>query len=245
MSTDKPAIHLKNIIDTRVKQPPVWVAFPGSKTFQVLLRPLNNRDQEFIDQAQEIGWDVATFSRRVKVNQEKYLRLFCAWVIVDWQGLTMADLRRLVLLQDPKKNKDFPGPVACDEDAKLLLMTHSPAFSAWVRRVVVDVERFNQEREEELEKKPFGPSATCLTSPASTAASAGKITRRTAMSRTVTAARSTPGTERPGRCWRSTIWPAPGAILTNSGWRRPWTLLKSLAMSAPFTAELCLPCTGR
>ncbi len=153
MSTESTAVHLKDIIDTRLEQPPVRIAYPGSETFQVLVRPLGNRQQEFIDKAQRIDWDLATMSRKVVVDPEQYLKLFCEWVIVDWQGLTVDDLRRLVLMDNPKRFKGVSGEIGCDDAAKLLLMEHSPAFNAWINRVTRDIERFNLEREEELKKK--------------------------------------------------------------------------------------------
>ena len=33
-------LKLADIIDTRDEQPPIWVAYPGSKTFEVLARPI-------------------------------------------------------------------------------------------------------------------------------------------------------------------------------------------------------------
>jgi len=75
---DQLAIHLKDMIDTRLEQPPVWIAYPGSTTFQVLVRPLGNRQQEFVEKAQKIDWDTAHMARRVVVDQEQYLKLFCA-----------------------------------------------------------------------------------------------------------------------------------------------------------------------
>lgn len=239
------ALHLKDIIDTRLEQPPVWIAFPGSKTFQVLLRPVGNRIQELREAAQEIDWDQATYSRVVKVNQDKYLKLFCELVIVDWKGLTLADLRHLVLILDFKKSRQAPGPVVCDEGSKLLLMKHSPAFSAWVHKLIMDIERFNQEREEELEKKPLRPSASGSTSRRSTAGSAGKTTKRTALNRIAATARLIHGTGRPSRSLLATTWPAPGTILINSGWRNLLKTLRSLIVSGQNSGALCLPSIGR
>ena len=245
MSTKKPAVHLEDIIDTRPEPPPVWIAFPGSETFQVLIRPLGMRQEEFIDQARQIDWDTATMSRIVKVNQEQYLKVFCAWVIVDWQGLTLDELRKLVLILDFKKSRKTPGPVVCDAGAKLLLMQHSPTFSAWINKVIVDIERFNQERDEEFKKKPLRPSGSSSISRRSTARSAEKTTRKTALCRIATTALLTPLTGRPGRFWPATIWRAPGVILTSSGWRRPWTTLRSLAMSGRNSGALCWQSIGR
>lgn len=145
---------LNEIIDTAGEQPPIWVAYAGSATFTVFTRPLGCKQAEFIELATEPQWDLATMQKRQVLNAEKYMELFLDWVIVDWKGLTVKDLRRLILLKDWKKIKRHKGEIACDAKAKLLLMKFSPAFSTWINRVCLDIERFNAEREEEAEKKP-------------------------------------------------------------------------------------------
>lgn len=241
---DTPAIHLKDLIDTRLEQPPVWIAYPGSETFRVLMRPMGNRQQEFVEAAQFIDWDLATMSRKVKVDQEQYLKLFCAWVIVDWQGLTMKDLRTLILLREPKRFKGASGEIGCDEAAKMLLMQHSPVFSTWVHNKCRDIERFNMEREEDAEKKPWRPSGSGSTTPASTADSVETTSKRTALSRNAMTARSNHGTERPNLSWRCMILPALGAILTTPGLKRHLTTLQSRIMSGLNTAGWYWPCTA-
>lgn len=168
---EQPVVHLKDLIDTRTEQPSIEVAFPGSKTFTVLVRPLGNRQQEFIEAAQKIEWDTVHMVKRTVLDGEKYMRLFCGWVIEGWQGLTGQDLARLVLLETPKRARLVPD-IACDEAAKLLLMRHSPVFSNWINQVTRDIERFNAEREEETKKKSSARPGTSSITPASTAGSA-------------------------------------------------------------------------
>lgn len=145
-------MHLKEMIDTRDEQEPIWVAYPPSKTFQVLVRPLAGRQSEFAEKARKVEWDEATMQKKVVIDEELYLKLFNAHVIADWKGLFVQDLKRLVLLEKPGKLRSFKEEVACDELSKLLLMQHSTAFSAFINRACVDIERFNEEREE-AEKK--------------------------------------------------------------------------------------------
>lgn len=242
MST--PAVHLADIIDTRTQQPPVWIAYPGSETFQVLIRPLGNRQQEFIDTAQRIDWDLATMSKIVMVDQEQYLRLFCEWVIVGWQGLTITDLRRLVLLEDPKRFRGVSGEIGCDEAAKLLLMQHSPAFNAWINRKTRDIERFNLEREDALKKKSSKPSASSSTSRESTAASARTISKQTGLNPNVKTVRSGHGTRKPKRSWPCMIFPAPGESLSMTFLRQRLMTLKSLFTNGPGSGDSYWPCTA-
>lgn len=167
---ETPALHLADLVDTRLEQPPVWVAYPASKTFHVLVRPLGNRQQEFIEAAQRIEWDTAHMVKRTVLDGEQYLKLFCGWVIEGWRGLTGHDLARLVLLDAPKKARLVPD-IACDEAAKIILMRHSPQFNNWINQVTRNIELFNSEREEDSKKKYSPPSATGSTIPASTAGS--------------------------------------------------------------------------
>lgn len=168
-----PALHLADLIDTRPEQPAIEVAFPGSKTFVVLVRPLGNRQQEFIEAAQRIEWDTVHMVKRTVLDGEQYLKLFCAWVIEGWRGLTGHDLARLVLLDAPKRARQVPD-IACDEAAKILLMRHSPQFNNWINQVTRDIERFNSEREEDAKKKPSPRSDTGSTTQARTAGSAAR-----------------------------------------------------------------------
>jgi len=155
MEEQLPAIELRDLIDTRDDLPPVWVAYPGSETFQVLMRPLTGaRHQEMIEAAQKIEWDTVTMTKQVKLDQDHYRKLFGELVLVDWRGLKLADLKRLVVIADFKKaflarKKEF----ACDAAAKELLLFHSPPFKTWAERTCRDVARYNAEREEQAEKK--------------------------------------------------------------------------------------------
>lgn len=199
------------------------------------------RQQEFIEAAQKIEWDLAHMAKRTVLDSEQYLRLFCGWVIEDWRGLTGQDLARLVLLDAPKKARLVPD-IGCDEAAKLLLMRHSPVFNNWINQVTRDIERFNREREEDAEKKPSRPSASGSTTPASTAGSAETTSRRTALRRNVTTARSSRGTERPALSWRCMTRPAHGASSIMRGWKQRLTIWLSGPMNAHSTDGWCWPC---
>ena len=146
-------LKLAVIIDTRDKQPPIWVAYPGSKTFEVLARPIGGKHRELVQAATELKWDLALMEKRQVLNGEKYQELFGDYVVVDWRGLTVEDVRRLVLVDNWQKIKGFKGEIAFDRAARQLLMTWSPGFTAWLNRVTFDIERFNLEREAEAEKK--------------------------------------------------------------------------------------------
>lgn len=160
-------MQLQDMIDTCDEQPPIWVAYPGqsqlgkefnsvpqeTKIFRVLIRPLGRRQAEFVETATEPTWDLATMIKRQTLNHDKYLKLFLDWVVVDWQGLTVDVLRRLVLLHNWDQLAIFTGEIACDSQARLLLTRFSPAFSIWVNQVCLNVELFNAEREAEAEKK--------------------------------------------------------------------------------------------
>jgi hypothetical protein len=244
MDTPQPAIHLADLIDTRLEQPGIWVAYPGSKTFEVLVRPLGNRQQEFVEKSQRIEWDVAHMAKRTVLDGEQYMKMFCAWVIEGWRGLTGLDLARLVLLETPKKARLVPD-IACDEAAKILLMRHSPAFNNWINQVTRDIERFNSEREEDTKKKSSPPSASGSTTRPSTAGSAARISAPTPSSPSATPARSAPGTGRPSRSLRSITWPCPAASWNMPGWLRPWMIWIFPRTAGLYIAGWCSPSTAR
>jgi len=145
-------MDLKEIIDTRDDQAPIWIAYPDSTTFQVLIRPIGNKHKDFLEKSREVKWDEATMEQKVIFNDEIYTKLFSGHVIADWKGLHITDLKKLVLLKNFKKLAGFTGDIACDDAAKAMLMQYSPVFNVWINRVCMDIERFNREREE-VEKK--------------------------------------------------------------------------------------------
>lgn len=153
MDNNLPKLTLHDIIDTGEDQAAIWGAYPGLGNFRVLMRPLGRRQAEFIEAATEPQWDLGSMIKRQVLNHDKYLELFLDWVVVDWSGLTVEVLRRLVLLQVSKQVLQFKGEITCDDQAKLLLTRWSPAFAIWTNRFCLDVERYNAEREAEAVKK--------------------------------------------------------------------------------------------
>lgn len=145
-------LNLSEIIDTRDEQPPIWVASPWG-SFEVLLRPQTGKQQEFLEEATELAWDLGTMKKVPKVDRDKYLRLFGTHHIVDWKGLDVATLKKLVLIKNWRKLKGKKGEVGCDEKSIVLLLTFSAEFNAWVNQTSINIELFNREREEEAEKK--------------------------------------------------------------------------------------------
>ena len=145
-------MNLQDIIDTREDQEPIWVAYPDSETFQVLIRPLGGRNEEFLEKARRVEWDEALMERRIVIDREAYLKLFCANVIETWKGLYVGDLRKLVLIKNIRQVNKFKGEITCDESAKLLLMLHSHLFEFWAKQTCRNIELFNDERERALKK---------------------------------------------------------------------------------------------
>ena len=145
-------MDLKEIIDTREDQEPIWVAYPDSKTFKVFVRPLGDRQDGFLKKSRDVKWDEAAMEQKVVFSEDTYRKEFGSYVIADWKGLHVEDLKRLVLLKSFRKIKKFKGAIACDEGSKTLLVKHSPSFWGFINRVTTDIERFNREREEAEEK---------------------------------------------------------------------------------------------
>lgn len=145
-------LNLSEIIDTRDEQPPIWVATPWA-SFEVLLRPQTNKQQEFVEAATELAWDLGSMKKVPQVDRQKYLELFGNHHIVDWKGLNVATLKQLVLIKNWRKLKGKKGEVACDEKSRLLLLTFSVEFNSWVNQTTTNIELYNREREEEAGKK--------------------------------------------------------------------------------------------
>jgi hypothetical protein len=146
-------IDLAEIIDTRDEQSPLWVASPWSDTFEVLLRPQTRKQQELLEEATELEWDLATMKKVPKVDREKYLHLFGNFHIVNWRGLDLPTLKKLVPVKPQWRMRGAKGLIACDEKSRQLLLMFSSEFNGWVNQTTLNIELYNQEREEESGKK--------------------------------------------------------------------------------------------
>ncbi len=63
-------LNLAELIDPREELPPVWVAYPGSDTFEVLIRPLGSYHQEMVQQATEPRWNEALMQKKMELKNQ-------------------------------------------------------------------------------------------------------------------------------------------------------------------------------
>lgn len=147
-------VKLADLIDTRTTLPAVPVKYPASATFTVLVRPIASQLAEIVEEASYWEWDLEQMKKVKKLDQTRYLQLLGARAIANWSGLGAADLKRLVVIKNPKQLwKLGKAEIPFDGAARDLLLMHSPAFRAWIERLIVDIEHYNAERGAEAEKK--------------------------------------------------------------------------------------------
>lgn len=122
----------------------VWADFPGYPGFEVNIRYIS-RDiaRKLREENTENVWDSTLKRSREKLKEDQFISAFAKKSVVDWKGLTVKNLRRLLPVKD-----DLPEGVTDEteldysEEAAEYLINKSPTFDSWVNDIVMDLESF-------------------------------------------------------------------------------------------------------
>jgi hypothetical protein len=101
------------------------------------------------EKARYRDWDKKTHTPIERENRDVLIRQLANNIILDWKGLTVETLGKIIPLMD---GVDPKTEIAFSKDEAFLLLSNSIDFSAFVQNTIFDVQRFSSE-EEETEKK--------------------------------------------------------------------------------------------
>jgi hypothetical protein len=139
------AISIKDVL---AEEKIVWVKYLDD--FSVQLKYLTpSKLTAMYEKSRYRDWDKKTHTPIEKENRDVLIRQLSNNIILDWKGLTVATLGKIIPLVsgvDPKTE------VAFSTEEAYLLLSNSIDFSAFVQNTIFDVQRFSAE-EEDTEKK--------------------------------------------------------------------------------------------
>jgi hypothetical protein len=139
---------MASIKDILAEEKVVWVKYLDS--FEVQLKYLSpTKLTAMYEKARYRDWDKKTHTPIERENRDVLIRQLANNIILDWKGLTVETLGKILPLMagvDPKTE------IAFSKDEAFLLLSNSIDFSAFVQNTIFDVQRFSSE-EEETEKK--------------------------------------------------------------------------------------------
>ena len=124
----------------------VWVDFPGLSGFKVKVANLSRKELTNLrKRCTTQKFDRKTRQLVEELDDEKFVTEFSKGVIKGWEGLTLAHLETLILINTEGKDLDTQLPYT-EENAEILVSS-STEFDTWLNEVVFDLDNFRTERE--------------------------------------------------------------------------------------------------
>tara|TARA_B100000085_G_C18562211_1_gene520028 strand:+ start:13 stop:456 length:444 start_codon:yes stop_codon:yes gene_type:complete len=124
----------------------VWVDFPGLSGFKVKVANLSRKELTNLrKRCTTQKFDRKTRQLVEELDDEKFVTEFSKGVIKGWEGLTLAHLETLILINTEGKDLDTQLPYT-EENAEILVSS-STEFDTWLNEVVFDLDNFRTQRE--------------------------------------------------------------------------------------------------
>ena len=140
---------MSNLLEFVKKEKIVKFEYPELPKFIISLRYTGKVQlQDMIKECTERKMNMNTFKDEETVNEKKFKNLVATKLIVDWEGLTIADLKNLVLLDEKAlaaKGLTDDTVVEASFENKTMLLDNSLQFDRWVNETVHDLKRFKDE----------------------------------------------------------------------------------------------------
>ena len=131
-------MELKKLV-VNVKE--VWVDFPGLSGFKVKVANLSRKELLGLRKRCTVQkFDRKTRQLNEELDDEKFVVEFTGAVVKGWEGLTLAHLETLLLIDTEGKNMEEELPYSL-ENAEVLVSS-STEFDTWLNEVVFDLENF-------------------------------------------------------------------------------------------------------
>ena len=130
----------------------VWVDFPGLTDFKVKVANLSRKELTNLRKR----CTVQKFDRKTRqvvetLDEEKFVTEFSNSVIKGWEGLTLANLETLLLIDTD--NKDMSEELPYTAENAEVLVSSSTEFDSWLNEVVFDLDNFRSKPKREMPKK--------------------------------------------------------------------------------------------
>ena len=124
----------------------VWVDFPGLPGFKVQVANLSRKELSALrKRCTTQKFDRKTRQLVENLDEDKFVEEFSRGVVKSWEGLTLAHLETLILINTDGQDLDQELPFS--EANAEVLVSQSTEFDTWLNEVVFDLDNFRTERE--------------------------------------------------------------------------------------------------
>ncbi|WWS25072.1 hypothetical protein vBKpnAMK6_00118 [Klebsiella phage vB_Kpn_AM_K6] len=136
------SINLKDIaLDTKQ----ITVAYPGLPHFKLKVNYVSRKlSKKILEAAQETQF-VNGIAVKVQ-NDDKFAEEFVKVAIEGWEGLTVADVEKLMLIDVPEDR--LGDKVEFSIDNAVMLVRNSSAFETWMNSTVFHLDTFRDSKPE-------------------------------------------------------------------------------------------------
>ena len=136
------SINLKDIaLDTKQ----ITVAYPGLPHFKLKVNYVSRKLSKKILEAAQENQFVNGIAVKVQ-NDDKFAEEFVKVAIAGWEGLTVADVEKLMLIEVPEDRLD--DKVEFSIDNAMMLVRNSSAFETWMNSTVFHLDTFRDSKSE-------------------------------------------------------------------------------------------------
>lgn len=137
-------MELKKLV-VNVKE--VWVDFPGLSGFKIKIANLSRKELLALrKRCTTQKFDRKTRQLTEVLDEDKFVIEFTEAVVKGWEGLTLAHLETLLLIDTEGKNMEEELPYS--KDNAEVLVSSSTEFDTWLNEVVFDLDNFRTGSEE-------------------------------------------------------------------------------------------------
>jgi len=135
-------MELKKLV-VNVKE--VWVDFPGLSGFKIKIANLSRKELLALrKRCTTQKFDRKTRQLTETLDEEKFVIEFTGAVVKGWEGLTLAHLETLLLIDTEGKDMEEELPYSIDNAE--VLVSSSTEFDTWLNEVVFDLDNFRSQR---------------------------------------------------------------------------------------------------
>ena len=136
-------MELKKLV-VNVKE--VWVDFPGLSGFKIKIANLSRKELLALrKRCTTQKFDRKTRQLTEVLDEDKFIVEFTEAVVKSWEGLTLAHLETLLLIDT--EGKDMEEELPYSKDNAEVLVSSSTEFDTWLNEVVFDLDNFRSQRE--------------------------------------------------------------------------------------------------
>lgn len=139
-------LDIKSLINEEASDEGIWVEYvdrDGNSTgFSVKIAYYGRREMDKIYKQTRVRvTDLKSLNQVEQIDMNKFKIAYANLIVRDWKGLTVKVLR---LFLPVKIDAPEDAILECTEDNKVMLISTSSLFDAWVANIASDVTKYNE-----------------------------------------------------------------------------------------------------